>query len=661
VFSPDGRLCLTFPPHDKAARPAVQAWDTADGRLIRALAKGDGQPVLPPRFAPDGTRVLVLGPGDRLGWWEPATGATRLLPVPSVKGLHTTFSPRGDRALLYGPDRPADLWDIDRGQRVGPPLPAAADAEFAPDGRRMLLYVPGGVDLYDAVTGRQIAGPLPHVAGKVRPLFSPSGDVLLTRPAADTVRAWDAATGQPLGPPLPHDHPDWPARFSPDGRAVLTLGRDAMVRVFATGGRPLTPPLAHRVAKDDARPVISPDGRLLVTVTGDDFRVTAWDLRSGQPDFPLLKAPFGHSQFARSLTFSPDGRWLLITDQTDGGDPSMLYDARTGWRLAPVPLFSVDSEPFSASGRLLFSTNSGAWSIRDLSPDERPADDLVRLAQLLSGRRLDEGSVLLSPLSADERRDLWQGLRARHPAEFALPDADGMLLWHRVSAASTKDPLGKAWYLDRLIAAEPQSGRHFADRAGARARLGLFDAAEADLRQVVACDADSLLTWHQLALLRLRAGDTAGYRGTCAEMLKRFPQWWANPLTEGVPTIALAACPEPDMAEALRTLRTEITDPKHPHHREMGVVEYRLGRFTEAVKHLEALVEDDLWFNRPYDWLFLAMAHHRAGNVKQARRYFDRVAKDWPPIGYSPYWHPQLQDRLLWAEAEQVLGISPAK
>ena len=68
-------------------------------------------------------------------------------------------------------------------------------------------------------------------------------------------------------------------------------------------------------------------------------------------------------------------------------------------------------------GRFAFGLlDQRSWN---LTPDQRPADDLVKLTQLYTQHRLDAqgGSV---PLSKQEMQTLWDELRGKYPAEFAV-------------------------------------------------------------------------------------------------------------------------------------------------------------------------------------------------------------------------------------------------
>ncbi|HEX4610435.1 MAG TPA: hypothetical protein VH092_19755 [Urbifossiella sp.] len=73
---------------------------------------------------------------------------------------------------------------------------------------------------------------------------------------------------------------------------------------------------------------------------------------------------------------------------------------------------------FSPDGRrVVTETRDGTARVWDISPDVRPGADLVALAQLRSGHRINDTGTAV-PLAAADLARLWTDLRSRYPDEF---------------------------------------------------------------------------------------------------------------------------------------------------------------------------------------------------------------------------------------------------
>jgi hypothetical protein len=173
----------------------------------------------------------------------------------------------------------------------------------------------------------------------------------------------------------------------------------------------LPPPRKALVAEERAgaagplspsRALPSPDGRH-TAVSADASNVVVRDAESGA----ALTPPLRHPAPVRYAAWSADGSRLLTSD----GRAARVWDVRAGELLAP-PLdngHAVERVYFTADGDRACLVHAGGVSTWDLSPDTRPAADLVALAQVLAAAYIDENQVRQS-LTEERLHATWKGL-----------------------------------------------------------------------------------------------------------------------------------------------------------------------------------------------------------------------------------------------------------
>jgi hypothetical protein len=200
-------------------------------------------------------------------------------------------------------------------------------------------------------------------------------------------------------------------------------GSDVQVWNPATG-RPLSPPVVHLLPVNTA--FFTFDGTRLVTVS-ESIRV--WDAATSS----LAAFPIRFSVSISSSSLSPDGRHLLVTcrEGTAAGNFAQVLDLSTGWPITP-PLRReqvISDARFSPDGRRLATAcASGDVLLWNLQPDSRPLEDLVRVAELLSGTRVEaEGASV--PITTEQLREVYEALHNKAPETFA-PSRAQVIGWH---------------------------------------------------------------------------------------------------------------------------------------------------------------------------------------------------------------------------------------
>lgn len=134
---------------------------------------------------------------------------------------------------------------------------------------------------------------------------------------------------------------------------------------------------------------------------------------------------------------------------TAGDDAARVWDAATGQPLTP-PLphtGSINSAAFSPDGRrLVTACEDGKARIWELPTDDRPTADLIKLAHLYAGGRIDDAGGFVQ-LTADETKSLFAELKAKYPADFTVTPAQAAA-WHheQLDAAETDND----WFATRF-------------------------------------------------------------------------------------------------------------------------------------------------------------------------------------------------------------------
>jgi tetratricopeptide (TPR) repeat protein len=294
------------------------------------------------------------------------------------------------------------------------------------------------------------------------------------------------------------------------------------------------------------------------------------------------------------------------------------------------------------------------WDVPD--PDPRSEDELVQLAEALSGRRFDDVGGP-QPLATNQ----WAHVRAKVP-DASLDHPFDITAWHRREAVRCNDV--KDWpaalrHLDPLIAARPNDWRAYLFRGRSRIELGHAEAAVADYTRAIELGADDYRCWNNraivhfglgnwkeaatdcekvfttfpdpnlagLGLMRARAmarlSDAAGYRRACTDLIERWGKT-VDPNSLAWPCV-LAPDAVADMGQVVLLAEKAYKQSPTPLVRNtLGAALYRAGRWEEAVKTLD----ENKGENGAFDWLFLAMAHHRLGHAHadKAKEYLDKAA-----------------------------------
>jgi pentatricopeptide repeat protein len=211
-------------------------------------------------------------------------------------------------------------------------------------------------------------------------------------------------------------------------------------------------------------------------------------------------------------------------------------------------------------------------------------------------------------------------------------------------------------------------------RANLAASRGRWAVAAADFALLKTADdfANSWRPWYRHALALLADGKKEAYRKACAAMLEHFKDT-GDMETEFFTawTCALAPDAVPDFALALKLAERAVAqDPQDARALTgVGAILYRAGRLKASLKHFHAAraaAHSQRLTSHAYLDYFLAMAHHRLGDKKEAAQWLKKaVARTDKEVRASAgnidleMWVRQPTLRLLRREAEALLGAAP--
>jgi WD40 repeat protein len=686
AFSPDGRLIATgtggSPPRGEGGSQ-IGVWDRETGQrlpagprtknVIRSLA-----------FSPDGTKLAIGGTNPQIEVRDAQTGkvlwAKQEPRLPQA--MRVAFRPDGQSLAVgfgvYSGDgvHAVKLNEVATGQETHTfpgPKGGVNDLAFHHDGRRLAVAGSELVEVWDVVARTKVQNLPGHSKWVYAVAYSPDGKWLATGGWDRTIKLRDAASGEERLTIFGHAGFVLDLAFSPDSRALASTSEDRSVRLWEIPtGRQIG--VFHGHTDFVQAVAFAPDGRELAS-GGLEGTLKVWDRRTGLP------VVFDqHTGWVVRLAFRRDGRrvvseagpFRLAGETTKGWDPAtgvadpglngIVPDRRGDEYLPPSSFpFWVPPQPAtSPDGKLIARAWAGAGGVplgdrsRKVANSSVVVQDAVtgRVLHTLIGHTADLVGIAFSPdgrriatASLDRTVKLWDPVTGRevftlrgHTAgvlELAF-SPDG----RRIISGSI-DFTARVWDATPLPAEVLQAqATHYqqklkglgaseaAQRAESLARNGQWDLAAAAFGKFVEQEPDNLMLRYPLIRSLIKAGDKAGVRRACEDLLNGLvgstdrTQFirvaWSCALTpDAVPDheaplrlaqVALAEHPEESAKEKSDMLNT------------LGAALYRAGRFEAAIRRLNESIQarngGDVPKGLPsWPWLMIAWGTATRRNV----------------------------------------------
>jgi tetratricopeptide (TPR) repeat protein len=472
---------------------------------------------------------------------------------------------------------------------------------------------------------------------------------------------WDRAAGRAVAF-LPVDGE---AQFHPGGDSILSAGRSGLLR-WPIAQEPATPGRDRELRIGPPELLARPrtHSSLSLSLDGRQLAAADWPGRCGvilDLQNKARKVTTGTHVGTHWCALSPDGRWLVTGGRwREGKRTAKVWDARTGrWEcdlgsVDAIPLFSPDPE-----GRWLVTLTSqrefrfwkpGTWESRHAV--QRQGDFRGRVMAFTP-----DGKVL----AIARTRTLVQLIDPDNGAELASLDlpadgisslafnSDGTLL-----AAGRANQVVHVWDLRRLRYRLAQLGLD-------QERPPYLPAADSGTD--VPSPSTPLRVTVDVGERLKKAEANHIFEEADRKVIAREYVQAVDLLRQAIRTDARHALAHNDLAWLLLTGPKELRDPKEAlrlaleavklapkqpiYQNTLGVALYRNDRFAEAVAVLEKSLKEGAGRYDAFDLFFLAMCHHRLGDVDKAKDCLDRARR----------WVEEHRRELLSRRVEELAGF----
>lgn len=554
-------------------------------------------------------RVLASAGADGVRFWDLATWK-ELPGLPIGLTRSALFTPDGKSLITCG-KRGVERWALrtSAGQdehdlRIGPPQPLGSLGSpsveqggfLSPDGKTLAVIRTVGQCIVFDLDKMRPKFVLDGHLRVVHAAFSPNGQFIATGTwQGKDIKVWKATSGE-LVATLPT--PDTShALFTPDGKSLITCAAEGF-QYWDVGtwqaGRRLSRALAGNLPGTGA---FTKDGKLLAVVHSQEALHLVHPEKEkivATLEFPLSRNRLLHG-------FSPDGSLLVTTDHTGAIQVwdlrlirRQLKEMNLDWDLPEYQPSSANSRP-TLGNPLTVKIDYGSLAA---TADRLPAGAVEKLRVQHLLYTLQIAGYPWHPEPYHLRGHVHEKLGE---PQHAVDDFSAALIWQ------PHVPLK----VSHLLHA----------RATNHLRLQEAELGMTDLRRAVEINPNDLVARNSLAWF-------------CVTGPEAF-----RDAHQALPHAQLAVQRAPKNALFANTL---------------GVVQYRLGKWQEAVATLEKSMALDKSRHDAHNLFVLSMCHVQLGSNAKAQDCFDRAVQWWEKQNNLPAQH--IEELMAFrAEAEGLL------
>jgi WD40 repeat protein len=411
------------------------------GRPVRqALQMRHDGPVDGFAVTPDGRHVATVAREGRVRVWTIAGDTATSVDLPGARGQFTAIAISDDGSRVVGggggigrfdEGAPVWLWSV-AGGLIGElrgHQDAVLELAFRPDGQAAATSsMDGTVRVWDAATAAELA--VFRVAPSMFPEMPPGGPSMMAavsglawRPDGQRIATGDHTgavfewmVGQERPTTTLRGHTDDVSvlRYSADGSRLVSGSRDNTARVWDPAAGTLLHTFTFEHTIDDA--TFSPDGQFLATLAyAGDARV--WHLETGRP------TKLEGSRWPRSVSFSPDGAYIVTADNQVG----LLWRGHGAAGLGVLRGHEGElaGARFTADGRIVTASRDGSVRVWQVDRGTRGAGDKRPFARAFSPdgvRRLEGGFREEETRELEGSRPLWSMALGEIKAAAYSPD-----------------------------------------------------------------------------------------------------------------------------------------------------------------------------------------------------------------------------------------------